>query len=279
MAPPVEPQFPPVQPLRKKRGILHDVQLSPFEYMESVARQEVTLSQTIREEEPPHPLLPKYDSQPMYYTQTVADPQMQILLPEYESQETSGREKDQGGEGTPGARLPASARPDTTAGQPAHEQQPAEEDNGSGKTQRGTKQVPTQTISGIHGDRKPKDAQRGNRPARRTQRESTPAPARSPPERKKRRIKPAERRNAPGAKGSASDDIMKPHDDNDTIDLHETILAAPMTETSPTVDYGGQPARLPTDDSDTDASERSEEHATCGQRLAQGATTAKRPGQ
>ena len=72
---------------------------------------------------------------------------------------------------------------------------------------------------------------------------------------------------------------MKPHGVDDTMDLHETILAAPMTETSPAVDYGGKTLQLPTDDSDTDASERCEEHATCGQRSAQGTTAAKRPGQ
>ena len=71
-------------------GILHNLQLNPFEYMTKVARNEVSLTQTIPPEAISYHLLPEYSSQSMPYTQPVLAPEYRQLRPVYTSQPQQG---------------------------------------------------------------------------------------------------------------------------------------------------------------------------------------------
>ena len=75
-----------------------------------------------------------------------------------------------------------------------------------------------------------------------------------------------------------SDVPARPRGAAGTVELHETILAAPMTEASPRADYGGQPTVLCEVEMGKEASERSEAPEGNEQRPMHAATTDNKPG-
>ena len=78
----------PPAPRRQPSGqsALHDVQLGPFEFMASMAREEVVITQVDPPDDIPRTLLPTYSSQSATYTQPLNAPEFKQLLPDYSSQ-------------------------------------------------------------------------------------------------------------------------------------------------------------------------------------------------
>ena len=117
-----KPSSYPPSPGRQTPGLgaLHDVQLGPFEFMASRARDEVIITQVDPLDDAPRPLLPTYSSQSATYTQPLYAPEFKQLLPDYSSQaahEAAHRDVE-AGETDPGlSRPPVEVqRPDRQSG-------------------------------------------------------------------------------------------------------------------------------------------------------------------
>ena len=222
------PQFPPPKPPRMKKGILHDVQLDPFEYMESMARREVRLTQPDSPEEQPHPLLPDYSSQTMQYTQHVPDPEMRALLPRYSTQDSDEIFPGTRNEDTPDAESPIgpSQGRETPQTRPNAYQEPGETGEGEQNAKRGDrKSNPPEPIpTGTTNEEAPK--------------EGLPVPTSWSPPTTQTTLLPD---------GDPSQNAGPPPNyDTDTLDLHEFFLAAPLTHTDHRIEYGTT-ASQPTD--------------------------------
>ena len=94
----------------------------------------------------------------------------------------------------------------------------------------------------------------------------------------KNRAPSVEKHSSPNAEEDIGDVSARPHGATDTVELHETILAAPMTEASPLADFGGQPQTLHETETGDETSERSESLEGNEQRPTRATLTDKKPG-
>ena len=95
---------------------------------------------------------------------------------------------------------------------------------------------------------------------------------------RKKSTTPAEKHNETNVTGDYGDASTEPPGAAGTSELHEIILAAPMTEASPMVDYGRQTSMMRATTMEEDTSERSGTSGRNKQRPMHEVMADKHPG-
>ena len=230
---PISPKFSPPKPPRKKKGILHDVQLDPFEYIESMARHEVRLTQPDSPERNLHSLLPDYSSQDMQYTQPIPDQNMRALLPTYATQDS-----EEGSTGKGGGTAPDTQTTECPPGgnsvfhtKPPAQPEPEEADQGERITE------PKDQIEGSLELAQSHDKDEETPQTRRPTSADWPSPNAGPSTERKKEEKMLEIHTLLTELDAHPTTGPPLQQATDVVDLHEFFLAAPLTRTGQRVEY------------------------------------------